>query len=150
MAENDLFGRLTARAKCGQVTKPPRSWRRTVRGTKLRLVRNAPVLILSHSAPLQPGRAKMPASSSSPPSDDRRAPGMLDRSLQAQLGRQLRGIFQDVAEEPVPQRFIDLLDSLADKEEQAREESNGTFERPAEEKNSQTSCERLEEKETKR
>jgi hypothetical protein len=42
--------------------------------------------------------------------------GMLDRSLQAQLGRQLRAIFSDVAEEPVPDRFIKLLEELETKE----------------------------------
>lgn len=44
--------------------------------------------------------------------------GMLDRSLQAQLGRQLRAIFSDVAEEPVPERFIKLLEALEAKEKQ--------------------------------
>jgi hypothetical protein len=42
--------------------------------------------------------------------------GMLDRSLQAQLGRQLRAIFSDVAEEPVPERFVKLLEALEAKE----------------------------------
>jgi hypothetical protein len=42
--------------------------------------------------------------------------GMLDRTLQAQLGRQLRAIFSDVAEEPVPERFIRLLEALEDRE----------------------------------
>lgn len=42
--------------------------------------------------------------------------GMLDRSLQAQLGRQLRAIFSDVASEPVPGRFIKLLEELEAKE----------------------------------
>src|ERR1700733_3401421 len=38
------------------------------------------------------------------PSDLRSTPrGMLDRSLQAQLGRQLRAIFSDVEQEPVPE-----------------------------------------------
>lgn len=44
--------------------------------------------------------------------------GMLDRSLQAQLGRQLRAIFSDVAEEPVPERFVKLLEALEAKEKQ--------------------------------
>ena len=45
------------------------------------------------------------------------APGaMLDRSLQAQLGRQLRAIFSDVAQEPVPERFIKLLEALEARE----------------------------------
>jgi hypothetical protein len=43
---------------------------------------------------------------------------MLDRSLQAQLGRQLRAIYADVAEEPVPERFIKLLEALEAKEKQ--------------------------------
>ncbi|HZT50134.1 MAG TPA: NepR family anti-sigma factor [Hyphomicrobiaceae bacterium] len=51
------------------------------------------------------------------PSDLRKpSRGMLDRSLQAQLGRQLRAIFSDVAEEPVPERFIKLLEALEAKE----------------------------------
>lgn len=51
------------------------------------------------------------------PSTDRKAPrGMLDRSLQAQLGRQLRSIFSDIAGEPVPERFIKLLEELEAKE----------------------------------
>jgi hypothetical protein len=41
---------------------------------------------------------------------------MLDRSLQAQLGRQLRAIFSDVAQEPVPERFIKLLEALEGRE----------------------------------
>ena len=51
------------------------------------------------------------------PSDLHNAPrGMLDRSLQAQLGRQLRAIFSDVAQEPVPDRFIKLLEALEARE----------------------------------
>ena len=51
------------------------------------------------------------------PSDLYNAPrGMLDRSLQAQLGRQLRTIFSDVAQEPVPERFIKLLEALEGRE----------------------------------
>jgi anti-sigma factor NepR-like protein len=42
--------------------------------------------------------------------------GSLERSLQAQLGRQLRTIFADVAEEPVPDRFRKLLDELEARE----------------------------------
>ena len=51
------------------------------------------------------------------PSHDRKAPrGMLDRSLQAQLGRQLRSIYSDIASEPVPERFIKLLEELEARE----------------------------------
>jgi len=41
---------------------------------------------------------------------------MADRSLQALLGRQLRAIFADVANEPVPDRFVRLLEALAARE----------------------------------
>ena len=42
--------------------------------------------------------------------------GMLDRSQQAQLGNLLRAIFSDVAEEPVPERFVKLLEALEARE----------------------------------
>jgi len=42
--------------------------------------------------------------------------GMIERSLQAQLGRQLQVIFSDVAEEPVPDRFVKLLEELEARE----------------------------------
>jgi hypothetical protein len=45
---------------------------------------------------------------------------MLDRTVQAQIGRMLRDIFADVAAEPVPQRFIELLAALDLKEERCR------------------------------
>jgi hypothetical protein len=44
------------------------------------------------------------------------AAGKLGRALQAQLGRQLRTIFADVAEEPVPERFVKLLEELEARE----------------------------------
>ena len=51
------------------------------------------------------------------PSDLHNTPrGMLDRSLQAQLGRQLRAIFSDVAQEPVPEAFVKLLEALEARE----------------------------------
>ena len=41
---------------------------------------------------------------------------MLDRTQQAQLGNLLRSIFSDVAEEPVPDRFVKLLEALEARE----------------------------------
>jgi len=38
--------------------------------------------------------------------------GLLDRSVQAQIGRMLRDVFSDLAEEPVPDRFTRLLEAL--------------------------------------
>jgi hypothetical protein len=45
---------------------------------------------------------------------------MLDRTVQAQIGRMLRDIFADVAAEPVPERFVELLAALDAKEEKCR------------------------------
>jgi Anti-sigma factor NepR len=42
--------------------------------------------------------------------------GMLDRTQQAQLGNLLRSIFSAVAEEPVPDRFVKLLEALEARE----------------------------------
>jgi len=38
--------------------------------------------------------------------------GLLDRTIQAQIGRMLRDMFSDAAEEPVPERFVRLLEAL--------------------------------------
>jgi Anti-sigma factor NepR len=53
-----------------------------------------------------------------PRPDDTQTPGMIDRSLQAQLGRQLRAIFEGIEEEPVPERFVRLLEALEAREKQ--------------------------------
>ena len=66
---------------------------------------------------LQSAPERQSAMDTQRPSHDRKAPrGMLDRSLQAQLGRQLRSIFSDIAGEPVPERFVKLLEELEAKE----------------------------------
>ena len=43
-------------------------------------------------------------------------PKMIDRKLQATLGRHLRGMFDDVARLPVPDKFLELLENLGTKE----------------------------------
>jgi anti-sigma factor NepR-like protein len=68
-----------------------------------------------------PGREeelrKQQSMASQSPSRDLEPPrAMLDRSLQAQLGRQLRAIFADISNEPVPDRFIKLLEELEARE----------------------------------
>jgi Anti-sigma factor NepR len=40
---------------------------------------------------------------------------MLDRTVQAQIGRLLRDVFADVSSEPVPDRFVTLLAELEGK-----------------------------------
>jgi hypothetical protein len=67
--------------------------------------------------PRQPALESRSTMASQRPSHDRKVPrGMLDRSLQAQLGRQLRSIYSDIANEPVPDRFVKLLEELEAKE----------------------------------
>ncbi len=41
---------------------------------------------------------------------------MLDRGLQARIGGMLRDVFSDLAEAPVPDRFVKLLEALEAKE----------------------------------
>jgi hypothetical protein len=43
---------------------------------------------------------------------------MIDRAIQGQIGSMLRDVFADVASEPVPSRFVELLDALAAQEKQ--------------------------------
>lgn len=44
---------------------------------------------------------------------------VLDDHAQARLGQKLRAMFEDVANEPVPERLLDLLDAL-DQQDQRR------------------------------
>jgi hypothetical protein len=57
----------------------------------------------------------MPPPEHSRPISDRK-PAMLDRTVQAQIGRMLRESFAGVAGEPVPERFVALLAELEAKE----------------------------------
>ena len=66
-----------------------------------------PSLDMNTSSPRRPN---------SPPARDGPDAGMLDRTVQAQIGRLLRDVFADVAGEPVPERFITLLAALECKE----------------------------------
>jgi len=50
------------------------------------------------------------------PAKNTKRRGMLDRTQQAQLGNLLRAIFSDVAEEPVPDRFVKLIEALEARE----------------------------------
>lgn len=55
------------------------------------------------------------------PMPTRGAANLLDRTAQARIGQMLRHIFSDVAEEPVPDRFVKLLEALQAQEDDARE-----------------------------
>lgn len=75
---------------------------------------NPTQLHIVHSAERSP--SAHPSGSSSATARDG-PPAMLDRSVQAQIGRLLRDVFADVAREPVPDRFVRLLAELQTKEE---------------------------------
>ena len=55
---------------------------------------------------------------SPPAARPNKSKGMLDRSVQGQIGRMLRDVFADVADEAVPERFVKLLEALEFKETQ--------------------------------
>ena len=65
-------------------------------------------------------KARDDASSAGPPTREQPglshqtkiSQGLLDRSVQAQIGRMLRDVFSDLAEGPVPDRFVRLLEAL--------------------------------------
>lgn len=83
-----------------------------------------PYLRIVHSAdrlPVRlPDRLRDPSPVDMPPPDrprpSERKPAMLDRTVQAQIGRMLREHFAGVAGEPVPDRFVALLAELEAKE----------------------------------
>jgi hypothetical protein len=73
-------------------------------------------LRIVHNADAQDGARDMEPRR---PSQDAEMPGgMLDRNLQVKIGRMLRDIYSDVSEEPIPERFLKLLEAL-----EAREKS---------------------------
>ena len=80
---------------------------------------NQPQLRIVHSA----DRVHVPSPVAMPPPDrilqaSERPPAMLDRMVQAQIGRLLRDAFTDVAGEPVPERFVALLAELESKDKE--------------------------------
>jgi hypothetical protein len=75
-----------------------------------------PHLRIVHSAERSPDLSSAYRSCSSSDAACDGSPAMLDRSVQAQIGRLLRDVFADVACEPVPDRFIRLLAELETKE----------------------------------
>ena len=46
------------------------------------------------------------------PKSTRRSPARLDRTIQNEIGRNLRAMYNDVVEQGVPDRFADLLAKL--------------------------------------
>jgi hypothetical protein len=92
MAGKDSSTRQSAGA--GQLERPAREY---TAKRKLYVVRNEN----DHDSAKETGRKRR---------------GMLDRTQQAQLGNLLRSIFSDVAEEPVADRFVKLLEALEARE----------------------------------
>jgi hypothetical protein len=69
-------------------------------------------VVHSAEAPRNPPAMERPP----PPARQKKSRGMIDRSVQAQIGRMLRDGFSDIAQEPVPPRFVRLLEALDAKE----------------------------------
>ncbi len=83
--------------------------------------RREPSLRIVHSAdkPIKATSSPRPAWAAnytrpSPVPEKREA--MLDRALQARIGGMLRDVFSDLADAPVPDRFVKLLEALEEKE----------------------------------
>jgi Anti-sigma factor NepR len=96
---------------------PPRGEAGTpepTRKARLRLVYNRDAIIYNPDA--QEGAHRMKSRSSSPAPAPAKVNGMLDRELQGKIGRMLRDIFSDVAQEPVPERLVKLLEALEARE----------------------------------
>jgi hypothetical protein len=55
-----------------------------------------------------------------PPEEDERAAGPgLSETIQEQIGAKLKALFDHAVEQPVPDKFVQLLEELATKEEGA-------------------------------
>jgi hypothetical protein len=57
----------------------------------------------------------MPAAANCTPTDAQGPAAPLEPDLQAHIGQQLRAAFQEIVDEPVPDRFIALLERLSAK-----------------------------------
>jgi hypothetical protein len=64
----------------------------------------------SMNAPRRKGTAKLFAEESLP--DKLSSEPTLDRATQERIGNHLRAMYDDLMQQPVPDRFVDLLDRL--------------------------------------
>lgn len=85
------------------------------------VVRREPLLrIVSSQETVTPGingaRQPWQGSAMRPHAVNLKQDAMLDRALQARIGGMLREVFSDLAESPVPDRFVALLEALDAKE----------------------------------
>jgi hypothetical protein len=65
---------------------------------------------MKHRKPMHRNPAKQSSSSSGPP-------GVLGRDIQARIGDQLRAMHDDIVNQGVPDRFVDLLARLDRRDE---------------------------------
>jgi len=63
------------------------------------------------------GRAALKAETSV--SDDALADPTLNRAIQERIGTHLRALYDDLVQQPVPDRFVDLLNRLEGRKEKA-------------------------------
>lgn len=96
----------------------PRSSEDGRRDRSLRVVHSNEALVSppSGDAPRQAWAQAYVKPAAVPLSEMEKRGGMLDRGLQARIGGMLRDVFSDLAEAPVPDRFVKLLEALEEKE----------------------------------
>jgi hypothetical protein len=58
------------------------------------------------------------------PEEDRAATPGLSETIQEQIGAKLKALFDQAADQPVPDRFVELLQELASKEDGADDEGH--------------------------
>jgi hypothetical protein len=63
-----------------------------------------------------PQKAKMKTHATLDEPDRAGAPPGMGPELQAHIGRQLRAVYDEVAQQPVPERFLKLLEELERKQ----------------------------------
>jgi len=85
------------------------------REPRLRIVHSADTP--SFARPVESRPIRRPVRSS-PTGDSVKCEVMLDRAIQGQIGGMLRDVFCGVAGEPVPPRFVELLEALGAQEDQ--------------------------------
>ncbi len=98
-----------------ELTPQPQTTTQTTTMRHIRIVHNA-----DHPGGFVPVMREIAAAPRHGPSGGRssgKSGVLLDRTIQGQIGRMLRDAFSDVAKEPVPDRFVELLEALAAQED---------------------------------
>lgn len=65
----------------------------------------------------QAKRKALSAGEATPSTDDEPAAPAINDSVQEQIGAKLKALFDESAKQPVPDKFVELLQALAQKED---------------------------------